>query len=304
MTCKPVFSVIIPHYDTPDLLVRAINSIPDDERIEVIVVDNTPAPICLDDRSAFNRPFQLLYSSNDRGAGGARNEGILHARGKWILFLDADDFFPEGIFDTFFSYVDSPFEVIYFEMNSVFSDTMEPTNRGDLFSGYVNSYIQKKITRDDLCFGFVSPWAKMISKTLVDRHEIRFDEVIAANDAYFSVLIGYYARSIEAIGKVAYTVTVNQGSLTNRRDYSVIKSRYLVTLRVNRFFKKNRKGRYQGSVMIYFYQSLFLGISTTFEFLWMAIIFRQNLFIGSSRWLKTLLKYQRKQKQLKKYIMN
>ena len=37
---NPLFSVIIPHYDIPDLLMRCLKSIPVSEDIQVIVVDD------------------------------------------------------------------------------------------------------------------------------------------------------------------------------------------------------------------------------------------------------------------------
>ena len=40
---KPLFSIIIPHYDIPDLLMRCLKSIPVSEDIQVIVVDDYSA---------------------------------------------------------------------------------------------------------------------------------------------------------------------------------------------------------------------------------------------------------------------
>ena len=43
----PTFSIIIPHYDIPDLLMRCLKSIPVSEDIQVIVVDdNSPDDGC------------------------------------------------------------------------------------------------------------------------------------------------------------------------------------------------------------------------------------------------------------------
>lgn len=40
---NPLFSIIIPHYDIPDLLMRCLESIPVSEDIQVIVVDDNSA---------------------------------------------------------------------------------------------------------------------------------------------------------------------------------------------------------------------------------------------------------------------
>ena len=89
------FSIIIPHRDSVQYLPKLFSSIPDSDGIEIIIVDNSPEPISKDSIGV-DREFQLLYSSPSRGAGGARNVGVENAHGKWLLFLDADDYFAEG----------------------------------------------------------------------------------------------------------------------------------------------------------------------------------------------------------------
>ena len=56
---KPLFSIIIPHYDIPDLLMRCLKSIPVSEDIQVIVVDdNSPdADTYLERYPELSRPY-------------------------------------------------------------------------------------------------------------------------------------------------------------------------------------------------------------------------------------------------------
>jgi hypothetical protein len=42
---------------------------------------------------------------------------------------------------------------------------------------------------------FSVPWAKLIKKDLIDRHNISFEEILASNDINFSVKTGYYAQT-------------------------------------------------------------------------------------------------------------
>ena len=43
---------------------------------------------------------KILLKEN-RTAGGARNEGIKIAKGKWVIFADADDYFEPNAFSSF-----------------------------------------------------------------------------------------------------------------------------------------------------------------------------------------------------------
>ncbi|MBQ5445892.1 MAG: glycosyltransferase family 2 protein, partial [Lachnospiraceae bacterium] len=91
---KPLFSIIIPHYDIPDLLMRCLKSIPVSKEIQVIVVDdNSPeADTYLEKYPELSRPYlEFIRTTKGGGAGYARNIGLEHAKGEWLLFADADD---------------------------------------------------------------------------------------------------------------------------------------------------------------------------------------------------------------------
>ena len=85
------FTVIIPFRDCTELLERAIDSIPDDTRIQVLAIDNSLVPLQNDYFTDQRMNVEILYADNTKGAGHARNVGLENAKGKWVLFLDADE---------------------------------------------------------------------------------------------------------------------------------------------------------------------------------------------------------------------
>ena len=96
-----IYSIIIPHYNIPELLVRCLKSIPVREDIQVIVVDDcSPNADTYKERflEIFSRPNLEWYSTPIGGsAGRARNIGLEHANGKWLIFLDSDDMLVDGV---------------------------------------------------------------------------------------------------------------------------------------------------------------------------------------------------------------
>ena len=91
------YSIIIPHRDSLVLLERALLSIPDRNDIQIIVIDNTPGELSFSTLEKIREnKIILLFSNIEKGAGHARNIGLNKAIGKWLLFLDADDFFNPG----------------------------------------------------------------------------------------------------------------------------------------------------------------------------------------------------------------
>ena len=72
------------------------------EDIQVIVVDdNSPdADTYLEKYPELSRPYlEFIRTTKGGGAGYARNIGLDHAKGEWLLFADADDFYVEDMYD-------------------------------------------------------------------------------------------------------------------------------------------------------------------------------------------------------------
>lgn len=153
-----------------------------------------------------------------------------------------------------------------------------------------------------LRIGFSSPCCKMVSHDLVNRHGLRYDEVVAGNDKYFSMLTGYYAKSITAVDKVTYIATVNRGSLTKRRNLAVNFSRFKVALRCNQFLRKHRLSEYQRSIMLRYTEVCSHGFKATCNATYLLCKYKQNPFIGFSRWLNSYKRKRKLDKQESQYI--
>ena len=86
-------SVIIPSFNTAEFVVAAVESILSQtfKRLEVIVVDDGSTDCSLQQLERINDPRLTIITQPNRGLAGARNTGILFARGKYIGLLDSDD---------------------------------------------------------------------------------------------------------------------------------------------------------------------------------------------------------------------
>lgn len=92
-------TVIIPVYNRPERVIKALDSIPARDDIEVIVVDDCSTDNTLEVLKAYNRiPITILQNEVNSGPGIARNKGMDTAKGRYITFLDSDDWLvPENI---------------------------------------------------------------------------------------------------------------------------------------------------------------------------------------------------------------
>lgn len=234
------YSIIIPHYDIPDLLMRCLESIPVREDIQVIVVDDhSPGGEVLQERyPALNRPYlSFMRLPENEGAGNARNVGMEKAEGKWLIFADADDFFLPGAFDVFDSHLESEADMIYFRYTRAMSDDIQAQSSRDmwleaLFSQYLDEGNETGLRGfDSFCL------ARMIRRSLVAEKGIRFEPVKYSEDDLFAVTLGCEAGPIEVVDIPVYCLTERPGSICARDVY--FKRPGEVEVRLQVAFRKN-----------------------------------------------------------------
>jgi glycosyltransferase involved in cell wall biosynthesis len=94
----PKVSVIIPTYNRLSMLKEAVNSVlaQDFEDMELIVVDDGSTDGTAVEMKQYGGRVKLIEHTEKRGVSAARNRGILHAKGKYIAFLDSDDLWMKG----------------------------------------------------------------------------------------------------------------------------------------------------------------------------------------------------------------
>jgi glycosyltransferase involved in cell wall biosynthesis len=89
----PFFSVIIPTYNSANVIAEAVDSILQQTFIdlEILIIDNSSSDATLSILSAFNSDRIKVVSGKDKGIYDAMNKGIGLATGEWIYFLGSDD---------------------------------------------------------------------------------------------------------------------------------------------------------------------------------------------------------------------
>lgn len=96
-------SVIIPMYNHEHIITRALESVFRQtlEGIEILVIDDgsTDSSVAVVKELQKDHPELKLFEEKHEGLGQARNVGIKNAKGKYIVFLDSDDFVPERAYE-------------------------------------------------------------------------------------------------------------------------------------------------------------------------------------------------------------
>ncbi len=300
------YSIIIPHYNTPDLLERCLASIPERKDIQIIIVDDKSDPAIVDFKhfpGKERKHVELFFNKKGGSAGRARNIGLQQVRGKWILFADADDYFLQETFDILDEYVNTDYDIVFFNIISRYSDTGTLATRNEEITKILHQFdTSKEQTVNDLRYNHDYPTAKLIKKKLVIENNLQFDEVRWANDVMFSTKIGYYAAKIQVDLRPIYCLTVTHGSLVNQISLESRLCRYEVMLRVNQFLRSVGKTSCQHSIMYSLRRAYrYGGIKALWQFILLGIQYNANFFIGWQSWLKNAFYNEEKGKE--KYII-
>ena len=240
-----IFSVVIPHHELPALLQRCLDSIPDVPEVQVIVVDDNSSEEKVDFEKfpgLDRKHTQCIFDKEGGGAGHARNIGLKHADGKWLVFADCDDFFTKDAFQILESHKDDPYDIILFKADSVDSEDYSPSDRHLQLNEAIDKAQAGGITKKMAVMTMPVPWCKMVRRDYVQRKGIVFDETIAANDVMFVTKAVCWAddNAVTTSPEVLYVVTTRRNSLfdgyrSNPRNFLC---RLEVQMRRNKFIDK------------------------------------------------------------------
>lgn len=207
-----LLSVIIPVYNCERYILRCLNSIMNQsyKDIEVIVINDGSIDgtlkICLDEAKKDSR-IKVISQSN-AGVTSARMAGIESANGRWITFVDADDYLEV---EAFAEYVK---RLVSEETDIVV--TSEYTVRGTLHN-MTNSVVSSRYAIEKLCcFEFpTSMWAGMYSTSLV--REVVFDTNLHFfEDYFFMYQILHKVEKVSIVHIHLYNYCINNGSINSQ----------------------------------------------------------------------------------------
>ena len=236
-------SIIIPHYNSCELAIKLLESIPVREEIQVILVDdNSTENTDVLKEHAQRRGVDFYQShSTDHSAGHCRNIGLDHAVGEWLLFADADDYFIEGFYEIIRTYFDQNYDLVYFLPTSQNLKDGTVSNRHVSYGNLIHNYMVEPNKKHEILLRYenVVPWSKMIKGSVVRENEIRFDETRVANDVMFSVQCANCAKEIATSDKTIYCVTKGNTSLTASVNREDVRTRIKVEVKKYKFLKRH-----------------------------------------------------------------
>lgn len=197
---KPLVSIIMPVYNAGKFVEKTILGLNHQtyDNIEVIAIndgskDNTKD--VLDDLSKRNDLSIKLHVVHQENMGicHTRNNGIRIAKGKYIAFVDHDDFMMSDALELLVTRAESEnadmviggFELIDKEGKILEHRPLDTNDPWSLFS-------------------ISAPWGRIFKRELIEKYDIKFFITKISEDFYFNYLYMSYCDKIEIIPQVTY----------------------------------------------------------------------------------------------------
>lgn len=220
-------TVVIPVYNTAKYLPDCIESLIHQtlKNVEFIFVDDGSTDCSVEIIEEYKRKdcrIQLIKQEN-LYAGVARNTGMRIATGKYIIFLDSDDFFELTMLEDAFKCAEINHAEITVFGYSCYSN-IDYTVRDVSFPRFP----QKIFSIDDMGGDFfrsfnAAPWNKLYLKKFIEESNLYFQAIPKCNDAFFTYMSAFFAKRIKFLKKrlVYYRINNNdslQGNFNKNRD--------------------------------------------------------------------------------------
>lgn len=204
-------SVIIPVYNAHAYLRQCLDSVQNQtlRDIEIICVDDGSADDSreiLTEYAQRDNRIQVIHQENS-GAGAARNNGLRHAAGEFLSFLDADDFFaPNMLEEAVLAAEQYQADFVVFNSDQYHMDTQSfVTTPWVLKIEDIPPYMPfsyRQLTGNVFKTFVGWAWDKLYRRSFVLSHDLWFQEQRTTNDMLFVFSALVLAKRIALVNKV------------------------------------------------------------------------------------------------------
>ena len=256
-------SIVIPVYNTRDFLAACVDSVLEPSRgdYEIILVNDGSTDdsglIAAEYVKKYPALIRLITTENG-GLGAARNIGIEHAQGDFLLFLDSDDSMEKGALGEIMDALDGSFDLAIFDFL-----TVNPAGEAiGVMRGCDREGDFTLEEHPELLFQLPSACNKLYRRSLFTDSGIRFPGRVWFEDLHTMPKLYPLAGTIRYIPRAWYRYLVRPGSITNSanvaRNLEIIDA---VTTILDWYKKEGLYARYEPQLCAMAHYNAFLTSS-------------------------------------------
>lgn len=265
-------SVIIPVYNAEPFIRATLDSVIAQtlKEIEIILVDDgsTDGSFDILNEYAENDGRITVLTQINQGAGAARNYGMKAAHGKYLSFLDADDYFyPDMLKDSFEHANKNNADITVFMAEDYFVNKDKTVMLNKFFFDDGNALPSNKpvFSIKDIKanpFTSVATWAfdKLFLRSFIQRNNIKFQPLMVSNDVYFTLTALMKASRINTLNRVFVKRNRDHGANISSNLHDIYPLNQIEMLRG--VYAQARKLGYAKQITVFCLEKLFWQIDT------------------------------------------
>lgn len=225
-----ILSIILPIYNVEKYLKECITSIvkqiDDEDDVEIILVDDGSNDGCpqICDEYTKKYPYIKTFHKKNGGLSDARNYGLNVAEGKYIYFLDSDDYISENFLSTIKKELKNEIDIILFDgicvdENSNFMETKYDYKHYGLENKKI--YNSKELILNQLNTGKEMPtvvWLGIYRKEYIIENNLMFERGLIHEDELWTPKAFLNAKSIIYINQSLYFYRIRNNSIMRSKD--------------------------------------------------------------------------------------
>jgi len=259
-------SIIIPVYNAEEHIRRCIESVllQKIENYEILIINDGSIDKSEEIIKEYVNKYDKVkyYSKENSGVADTRNFGIKEATGKYILFLDGDDYIDKNLLADLQKYIDEDIDLIKFKLKKVDlkGNEIEKID-GPIFNKISGEDGFNKLYATDVLLD--SPCLYLIKKELFIKNNLWFKINTYHEDFGLIPLIILKAKKMVSINKYYYNYVQCDNSIVRNNDYSKTLKRvydtlihydnmldYLENNDFNKKTKENMKSYYTNAIIL------------------------------------------------------
>lgn len=253
-----MISVIIPVYNVEDYLHDCINSILNQtfQDFEIICVDDCSTDSSLEilkDFAKLDSRIKIVRNEVNSSLGFSRNHGLKHATGKYVIFLDSDDWLDLKALEILYNTAEKDnLEVLMFKLIN-FDEDKKIFYRSNYYDmPFMKPYLNKVFNYTDLSSNelismSVNAVNKLFLRSFICENNLQFPVGLIHEDNPFFYQMLHIAKRISLIDYYFYNRRKRMGSITTRNGEEVLDVIEIVNLCIRvalndrQLYEKNKK---------------------------------------------------------------
>ena len=210
-------SIIVPIYNAEKYLNKCIDSLVNQTKkeLEFILVNDGSTDSSEDIIKSYKDKRIKYFKNKNQGIGKTRNFGIDKATGKYLMFLDSDDYLDINACEKLYNKaIKEKSDLVVFDFYRVEETLKEVT---------INNFKSSSLKENpnlllDINLG---PCNKLIKRELIDKNNTRFNEELKYEDTPFVTEIIKNANKISKLNEYLHYYVIHSNSETTVRDERV-----------------------------------------------------------------------------------